>query len=99
MENLHSTLHALNLGQYIDVLQKNGFTDLDTLSKVEEEDLNRLGFKLGHRRRLQRELASMKGLPPWEPLDNCPTEQGTSMSADTASTRFSSPTYRGLVLR
>ena len=64
MENyLRHTLQALSLDQYIDVLQKNGFIDWVTLSKAREEDLSRLGIKLGHRRRLQRELASMRGLP------------------------------------
>jgi hypothetical protein len=92
MENdVRSTLQALSLGQYIDVLQKNGFSDLVTLSKAREEDFSRLGFKLGHRRRLQRELASMSGLPPWEPLESGDsTEQGASMSADTSSTHSSS---------
>lgn len=65
MENhLRSNLQTLGLGQYIDVLQQNGFVDWGTLSKAREEDLGRLGFKLGHRRRLQRELASMEDLPP-----------------------------------
>lgn len=71
MENdLRSSLRALGLGQYIDVLQENGFINWDTLAIVKEEDLSRLGFKLGHRRRLQRELASMRNLPPWEPIDS-----------------------------
>lgn len=36
---------------------------------MEETDFHRLDFKLGHQRRLQREVASMRGLPPWRPLD------------------------------
>lgn len=70
MDNhLRSNLQTLSLGQYIDVLQKNGFVDWVTLSKAREEDFDRLEFKLGHRRRLQRELASMRGLPLWVSLD------------------------------
>ncbi|KAK7177290.1 hmg box protein [Paraphaeosphaeria sporulosa] len=92
MENhLRSNLIALDLGQYIDVLQQNGFVDWDTLSKAGEEDLGRLGFKLGHRRRLQRELASKKGLPYRQPLDNgSPTEQGVSSSGNGDITQSSS---------
>lgn len=35
---------------------------------VKEEDLDRLGFKLGHRRKLQRAIATMDGYPQSEPL-------------------------------
>ena len=54
-------LHFLNLGTYITVLQKNDYTSWDRLARISEEEFDRLGFKLGHRRRLQREIASMKG--------------------------------------
>lgn len=33
-----------------------------------KEDLNRIGFKLGHRRKLQREIVSMEGYPQSEAL-------------------------------
>ncbi|KZM24123.1 hypothetical protein ST47_g4740 [Ascochyta rabiei] len=70
MDNhLRHNLQVLSLGQYIDVMQEYGFVDWDTLSKAQEKDFDRLGLKLGHRRRLQRELASMRGLPIWAPLD------------------------------
>jgi hypothetical protein len=35
---------------------------------VKEEDFDRLGFKLGHRRKLQRLIATMDGYPQSEPL-------------------------------
>jgi hypothetical protein len=35
---------------------------------VKEKDFNRLGFKLGHRRKLQRLIATMDGYPQSEPL-------------------------------
>lgn len=78
---LRNALQTLNLGQYIDVLQNNGFINWATLSNAGEEDLGRLGFKLGHRRRLQRELASRRNLPFCEPLGHAfPT---TSTSAES----------------
>jgi hypothetical protein len=61
-------LHLLNLQVYIATLQKNGYTSWDQLGRVSEEELERLGFKLGHRRRLQREIASMKGYSYLEAL-------------------------------
>jgi hypothetical protein len=68
-EHLRNNLQILALEQYIDVMQANGFTNWDTLSKAQEHDLDHLGLKLGHRRRLQRELASMRGFPIWASLD------------------------------
>lgn len=73
--NLRRNLQTLGLGQYIDNLQKNGYIDWVTLSEIQEEDLDHLGFKLGHRRRLQRELASMGGLAPWASLVNLAERQ------------------------
>jgi hypothetical protein len=49
---LRNDLQSLSLGQYIEVLETNGFIDWATLSNVQEKDLERLGFKLGHRRLL-----------------------------------------------
>lgn len=63
-----SHLHRLRLGDYISVLQENGYESWNQLSTVNEKDFDRLGFKLGHRRRLQREIASMKGHPQSEAL-------------------------------
>lgn len=38
-KDLRRTLQALDLGGYIDVLQRNRFMNWITLSKVREEDL------------------------------------------------------------
>ncbi|KAF2466567.1 uncharacterized protein BDR25DRAFT_317571 [Lindgomyces ingoldianus] len=40
----------------------------DQTLHVTEEQLGHLGFKLGHQRRLQRQIASFKGYPLLKPL-------------------------------
>lgn len=81
--HLHSHLLRLNLGSYIAVLQENGYTSWHQVIRVDEEDLERLGFKLGHRRRLQREIASMEGYPLSAALPSC----GMDTTQDSSKTK------------
>jgi hypothetical protein len=60
-QQLLEYLTRIRLAQYVSVLGENGYTSWSQLLKVTEEDLHRLGFKLGHRRRLQREVATAEG--------------------------------------
>lgn len=60
---LRKHLQHLDLGHYISVLEENGYISWRQLMSVSEEDLDRLGFRLGHRRRLQREIATIQGYP------------------------------------
>jgi len=80
--HLRNNLQKLSLDHYIDVLQRNGFVDWASLSKIREEDFDRLSFKLGHRRRLQRELACMTGLPYWQPICRQHCTCGSSCQLD-----------------
>ncbi|KAF2841802.1 hypothetical protein M501DRAFT_1013192 [Patellaria atrata CBS 101060] len=66
---LGEILERLNLQQYLPTLLQNGFDDWTTLLDITEDDLRELGFKLGHRRILQREIATARGLPPNHPLE------------------------------
>ena len=61
METLGDRLDSLGLGRYFTVLCENGFDDWDTVLDITEDDLHKLGFKLGHRRTLQREIANYRG--------------------------------------
>ena len=45
------------------VLVDEGFDRIETLMDIQEEDLVALNVKRGHRRRLQRELAWLRGKP------------------------------------
>lgn len=58
--DLREQLESLGLGQYFAVFTENGFDDWDTLLDITEEDLHDLDVKLGHRRILQREIASRR---------------------------------------
>ena len=57
---LAQVLSTIDLGGYYHVLTANGFNTWDQMLHITEEQLDGLGFKLGHRRRLQREIASLK---------------------------------------
>ncbi|KAL9093981.1 MAG: hypothetical protein Q9165_003651 [Trypethelium subeluteriae] len=55
--SLDTILTELNLSQYLQILLDNGFDTWDVVQEITEEDLRQLGFKLGHRRILQRAIA------------------------------------------
>ena len=57
-EDLHSVLTRLGLEQYYGTLVDNGFESWNVVLDIAESDFDALGFKLGHRRVLQREIAS-----------------------------------------
>jgi len=58
---LHNLLDHIGLQQYFQVLLDNGFDDWPTVLDITEADLAAMGFKLGHRRTLQREIATFRG--------------------------------------
>ncbi|PVH67557.1 hypothetical protein DL98DRAFT_355825, partial [Cadophora sp. DSE1049] len=66
--SLNAFLLNLGLQEYRDILISHGFVSLQDLMVITEEDLARLHFKLGHRRKLQRGIATFEGRPNWEPL-------------------------------
>lgn len=61
-------LRKCSLLQYYDRFISEGFDQLQSLLDVTEYDLIAMDVKRGHRRRLQREIASMKGVPQNMPL-------------------------------
>jgi hypothetical protein len=65
---LAQMLSDTDLGEYYHALIANGFDTWDQTLHITEEQLGHLGFKLGHRRRLQRQIASSKGYPLLKPL-------------------------------
>lgn len=66
---LPDVLSRLGLSDYFNVLTENGFGSWDTVLDITEEDLTTLNFKLGHRRALQREIATFRGIPATLSLD------------------------------
>ncbi|KAF9697665.1 hypothetical protein EKO04_004009 [Ascochyta lentis] len=63
MSELSEILERIGLSSYLQVLSANGFHNWETVVDITEEDLTALEFKLGHRRALQREIATWRGIP------------------------------------
>lgn len=86
--SLNTYLLRLGLQEYHEVLTNHGFKSWQDLILITEEDMARLNFKLGHRRKLQRGIANFKGKPSWEPLfhssliprDSCDSRRSSSSS-------------------
>lgn len=63
MDSLETILEHLGLAQYTEALIENGFENWATVLDITEDDMDELGFKLGHRRILQREIAIQREPP------------------------------------
>ncbi|KAK4046716.1 hypothetical protein OIO90_006469 [Microbotryomycetes sp. JL221] len=61
-------LHSLDLSEYVQSFLQHGFDRMDSVFDIQEQDLEVLGVRRGHRRILQRELASLRGIPSNVPL-------------------------------
>ncbi|KFZ02250.1 hypothetical protein V500_00336 [Pseudogymnoascus sp. VKM F-4518 (FW-2643)] len=68
MTELAKTFDDLDLAQYLDSFLEQGFDTWDTILDITESDLEALGVKLGHRRRLQRKIAATRGIRHAESL-------------------------------
>lgn len=55
---------GLGISQYLDAFVEQGFDTWETILDITESDLDVLGVKLGHRRKLQRRIANYRGLAP-----------------------------------
>jgi hypothetical protein len=62
MPDLPQVLERLGLAAYSSALLENGFHNWETVLDITEDDLTALNFKLGHRRSLQREIATYRGV-------------------------------------
>ena len=79
---LGEILERIGLSTYLPVLSENGFGNWETVVDITEEDLSLLNFKLGHRRALQREIATWRGVPSRISLDTDPASpEPISLSA------------------
>ncbi|TGJ82562.1 hypothetical protein E0Z10_g6233 [Xylaria hypoxylon] len=64
MNFLESVFGELGISQYLGVFVGQGFDSWETILDITESDLDALGVKLGHRRKLQRRIANYRGLAP-----------------------------------
>lgn len=81
MPVLTEVLERLGLTEYNDALIENGFHNWETVLDVTEDDMVTMNFKLGHRRALQREIATYRGVPPSTSLDPELPSEPTSLSS------------------
>lgn len=65
---LEQLLQELGLEEHLSELLRAGFEDWELLRVMTESQLESLNIPLGHRRRLQREIARSFGWPDSDPL-------------------------------
>ncbi|KAK3693891.1 hypothetical protein B0T22DRAFT_55026 [Podospora appendiculata] len=63
-QRLEVIFGELGIVHYLDAFVDQGFDSWDTILDITESDLDALGVKLGHRRKLQRRIANSRGLAP-----------------------------------
>ncbi|KAI1264107.1 hypothetical protein F5Y18DRAFT_436931 [Xylariaceae sp. FL1019] len=64
MTSLEAIFGELGLLQYLNLFVDQGFDSWETILDITESDLDALGVKLGHRRKLQRRIANYRGIAP-----------------------------------
>jgi len=65
---LKEKLSDIGLDQYYDTLVNSGFSTWESVLRLSEDDFDALDFKRGHRRRLQRRIATDDGHALADPL-------------------------------
>jgi hypothetical protein len=90
---LERILEELGLKQYLENCLTAGFDDWETLSNITESDLVNLNIRLGHRRKLQREIARRYLWPDDKPL---PTPEELQQHAQSLARQTSLPRIPGL---
>ncbi|KAI9486868.1 MAG: hypothetical protein EXX96DRAFT_646609 [Benjaminiella poitrasii] len=68
INQLRSFLYTYKLSQYFEIFISEGFDRLLTLFDITESDLISLNVKRGHRRLLQRAIATARGIPLSTPI-------------------------------
>jgi SAM domain (Sterile alpha motif) len=79
MEQIADWLRKLGLSEYTELFVKNGI-DIDVLSELTDQGLEKLGVLLGHRRRMLRAIrdlgeASVAATPSSTPTPTRPTRR------------------------
>jgi hypothetical protein len=91
MVGLEEKLDGLGLSQYYAILMENGFDDWQTVLDITENDLNDLGFKLSHRRVLQREISKARSASTPGSSHTLPTARIPSAGSPTVKASSSTP--------
>ncbi|XDG07188.1 hypothetical protein ABKA04_006803 [Annulohypoxylon sp. FPYF3050] len=64
MNSLEIIFGELGISHYLEAFVDQGFDSWETILDITESDLDALGVKLGHRRKLQRRIANYRGVAP-----------------------------------
>ena len=87
MDDLESALTSLDMLQYRDRLLQAGFDSWEILCEITEHDLEALNIELGHRRKLQREIAKTRSpafpTPPYQSLPGAIGSQHTESQSQS----------------
>lgn len=67
-QSVSDFLNHCHLNQYLDIFLSEGFDSVTSLLEITEEDMIFMNVKRGHRRLIQREVATAKGIPRDQPL-------------------------------
>ncbi|KHN96316.1 high mobility group protein [Metarhizium album ARSEF 1941] len=88
-QELERIFADLGLSQYLDAFIDQGFDAWEIILDIQESDLDALGVKLGHRRKLQRRIANARGIAPSVSLSS-PVRPGSDESKQDGVKRDSS---------
>jgi class 3 adenylate cyclase len=92
MQSIQELLSSLGLAQYAAVFEDNGI-DLEALALVSEDELEKLGILLGHRKKLKA-IAKQSDVTLAAPP---PTEAAPSLPTDSAERRHLTVMFCDLV--
>ena len=84
-DSLSRQLAQCGLSHYRQIFEAAGFTTWDLLLGIQERDLEKLGVKRGHRRKLQRHIGNYKHIQEIEDLQEVPTDTEGSIHAITGA--------------
>ncbi|ERS98426.1 hypothetical protein HMPREF1624_05210 [Sporothrix schenckii ATCC 58251] len=90
-QRLEDELEELQLTQYYDAFVDQGFDSWETLLDITESDLDALGVKLGHRRKLQRRIANYRGVAQDVSLVSPTRTPGEDSSRTDSTTKQEAP--------
>jgi hypothetical protein len=90
--DLRGKLASIGLDQYYEILTSEGFDTWESMLDITEDDLERLHFKLGCRRRLMRTIATYRGYPIATPLPIANTSKNC-LIADSQPKNLKTSTY------
>ena len=90
MTDLESIFERLGLQQYLPSFLDEGFDTWDTVLYITESDLDALNVRLGHRRKLQREIAHARAINIEQVIQtavrSAPGDDGLQPDSDSKST-------------